>query len=54
VLASATGPLVLAACREYAGGTTPFFYAFAAAAAVLAVLAWVVPAPVRIVPGGEG
>src|SRR5262245_15181574 len=43
VLASATGPVVLAACREYVGGTTPFFYAFAAAAAVLAVLAWVVP-----------
>jgi MFS family permease len=53
VLASATGPLVLAACREYAGGTAPFFYAFATAAAVLAVLAWVVPAPVRIVPDGE-
>jgi MFS family permease len=51
VLASATGPVVLAACREYAGGTAPFFYAFAAAAAVLAVLAWVVPAPAR---GGEG
>ncbi len=45
VLASATGPLVLAACREYLGGTTPFFYAFAAAAAVLAVLAWAVPVP---------
>jgi MFS family permease len=53
VLASATGPLVLAACREHAGGTTPFFYAFAAAAAVLAVLAWIVPAPARRVHGGE-
>jgi hypothetical protein len=54
VLASATGPLVLAACREYAGGSAPFFYAFAAAAAVLAVLAWVVPAPARNVRLGEG
>jgi MFS family permease len=45
VLASATGPLVLAACREQTGGTAPFFYTFAAAAAVLAVLAWIVPAP---------
>jgi MFS family permease len=47
VLASATGPLVLAACRRYVGTTAPFFLAFAGAAAVLAVLAWVVPAPVR-------
>jgi MFS family permease len=46
VLASATGPLVLAACRQYAGGTTPFFYAFTVAAIALAVLAWIVPAPV--------
>lgn len=53
VLASATGPLVLAACREYAGGTTPFFYAFAAAAVILAVAAWIVPAPVRSIFGGE-
>jgi hypothetical protein len=54
VLASATGPLVLAACREYVGSTTPFFYAFAAAAAGLAVLTWVVPAPARKVHFGEG
>jgi MFS family permease len=53
VLASATGPLVLAASREYLGGTVPFFYAFAAAAVALAVLAWVVPTPARSVPGGE-
>jgi MFS family permease len=54
VLASATGPLVLAACREYAGGTTPFFYSFAAAAVVLAVLAWAVPSPARREHGAEG
>jgi MFS family permease len=30
VVASATGPLVLATCREYAKETTLFFYAFAA------------------------
>jgi hypothetical protein len=54
VLASATGPLVLAGCRAYVGGTTPFFYTFAAVAAVLALLAWVVPAPARSGCGGEG
>jgi MFS family permease len=53
VLASATGPLVLAFCRDRAGGTAPFFYICAAAAAILAVLTWVVPAA-RSVPGGEG
>jgi MFS family permease len=54
VLASATGPLVLAAGREQMGGTAPFFYAFAAAAAVLAALAWLVPPPARSVRVGEG
>ena len=48
VLASATGPLVLAACREQTGGTTPFFYAFAGVSAVLAVLAWIVRAPTQV------
>jgi MFS family permease len=52
VLASATGPVVLVGCREYAG-SKPFFFAFAAAAAVLAVLAWVMPAPARSMAGGE-
>jgi MFS family permease len=49
VLASATGPVALAACREYAGGTDLFFQAFAGCAAVVAVLAWLVrpPAPAR-------
>jgi MFS family permease len=54
VLASATGPLVLATCREYVGGTTPFFYAFAAGAVILAMATWVVPAPAQSVLGGEG
>jgi hypothetical protein len=54
VLASATGPLVLAACREHMGSTTSFFAAFAAVAGVLAFLAWVVPVPVRTGAGGEG
>jgi MFS family permease len=49
VLASATGPLLLAACREYAGQTAPFFYLFAVMAVLLAVLAWIVPVPTRIV-----
>jgi hypothetical protein len=48
VLASATGPLVLAACRERVGDTTPFFYTFAAVAGVLALLAWIVRAPARV------
>jgi MFS family permease len=46
VLASATGPVVLAACREFAGTTDPFFYFFAGGAMILAVLAWVVRPPV--------
>jgi Major Facilitator Superfamily len=54
VLASATGPVVLAACREYLGGTTPFFYVFAATAAFLAVLAWVVPSSAQNIPSGGG
>jgi hypothetical protein len=54
VLASATGPLVLAACREYRGGTALFFYVFAAAAVVLAILAWAVPPPARVSAAGRG
>jgi MFS family permease len=50
VLASAVGPVALAACREYAGGTDAFFYAFAAVAGVLAVLAWAVRPPAGL-PG---
>lgn len=42
VLASATGPVALAACREYVGGTDPFFYTFSGGAAILAALAWLV------------
>jgi hypothetical protein len=49
VLASATGPVAHAACREYAGTTDPFFYAFALAAAALAVWAWVVRPPATAV-----
>jgi hypothetical protein len=54
VLASATGPVLLAACREYVGYTAPFFYAFALAAVVLAVAAWAVPAPVSRPVVAEG
>ena len=54
VLASATGPLVLAAIREYRGGTASFFYVFAAVAVVLAVLAWAVPPPARVSAAGRG
>jgi MFS family permease len=45
VLASATGPVALAACRHHAGTTDPFFHAFAGCAAVVAVLAWLVRPP---------
>jgi MFS family permease len=45
VLASATGPVVLAATREQAGTTDPFFQVFAGCAAVVAVLAWWVRPP---------
>jgi hypothetical protein len=48
VLASATGPVALAACREYAKGTGPFFLTFAAVAAVLAGAAWLVRPPVSL------
>jgi hypothetical protein len=54
VLASATGPVALAACREYAGGTSLFFYTCAMAAALLAVLAWAVRPPVVKAQGSEG
>ncbi|MBN9523611.1 MFS transporter [bacterium] len=48
VFASALGPVLLAAVREGNGGnTTPFFYAFAAVTAALAVAAWVVRPPRR-------
>jgi MFS family permease len=50
VLASATGPVVLAACRQYAGSTDAFFHAFAGCAAAVAVLAWLVRPP-ALVPG---
>jgi MFS family permease len=49
VLASAAGPLALAACHEETGSYDPLFRSAAAAAAVLAACAWCVPAP-RPVP----
>jgi hypothetical protein len=47
VLASATGPVLLAAVRQSNGSTAPFFYSFAAITLILAVAAWVVRPPVR-------
>lgn len=48
VLASASGPVLLASVRTWTGGRTdPFFFAFAAITAGLAVAAWVVRPPVR-------
>jgi MFS family permease len=54
VLASATGPLLLAGCRTHLGQTAPFFYAFALTAVVLAILAWAVPPPARRPVAAEG
>jgi MFS family permease len=50
VLASATGPLVLAACRENTGGTKPFSYAFGVVAASLAILTWNIPIRAQPLP----
>lgn len=48
VLASATGPLLLAWVRQVNdGNTAPFFHAFAAITVVLAAGAWFVPPPTR-------
>jgi hypothetical protein len=46
VLASATGPVALAAFRAAAGSTTGFFYAFGAVAVAATALAWLVRPPV--------
>jgi hypothetical protein len=45
VLASAAGPLVLAAGHRAAGGYAPVVRALAVAALALAALAWFVPLP---------
>lgn len=47
VLASASGPVLLAFVREQWGGTAPFFYAFAGVTLALAAAAWAVRPPVR-------
>jgi MFS family permease len=47
VLASAAGPVLLAAVRQSNGSTAPFFYSFAAITLILAVAAWAVRPPVR-------
>jgi hypothetical protein len=55
VLASATGPVVLAVVRDATDGRTdPFFYAFAAVTLVLAAAAWAVRPPVRPAVAGVG
>jgi MFS family permease len=50
VLASAVGPLILAAGQRAAGSYVPSFQVLAAAAAVLGVAAWFVPLPRRPTP----
>lgn len=51
VFASAIGPVILAAVREWNNGSTnPFFFAFAAVTVFLAIAAWFVPVPNRAAP----
>jgi MFS family permease len=45
VLASASGPVALAFCRQMTGGTSLFFAVFAAIGLVLTIWVWIVPAP---------
>jgi MFS family permease len=45
VLASATGPLLLAHCHERFGSYGPFFYAIGAAIGILGIACWLVPLP---------
>ena len=45
VLASASGPLLLAACGQWLGSYDPLFYAGGPLAALLGLAAWRVPLP---------
>jgi len=45
VLASAVGPLLLAASKDYAGSYVPMLYALAGFSALFGVAAWLVPVP---------
>jgi MFS family permease len=59
VFASATGPVLLAAVREWNGSTAPFFYAFAAVTVVLVAAVWTTPAsaatdPIKPATDGHG
>jgi MFS-type transporter involved in bile tolerance (Atg22 family) len=45
VLASAVGPLLLAACVELTGSYAAMFYALAVVVAALGLWAWFVPLP---------
>jgi len=45
VLASATGPLLLARCHERYGTYGPFFFSVGAAAAISGIACWIVPLP---------
>ncbi|HEV3438060.1 MAG TPA: MFS transporter, partial [Gemmata sp.] len=49
VFASAIGPVILAAVREWNSSSDAFFFAFAGVTVVLALAAWFVPVPNRSV-----
>ena len=49
VLASATGPLLLARCHDRYESYGPFFYAIGAAAAISGIACWLVPLPSGVV-----
>ncbi len=53
VFASASGPVLLSFVREQNNGTALFFYSFAGIALVLAVAAWMVRPPARLIPVPE-
>lgn len=52
VFASATGPEMMAWCRERTGSYHPILYVFAGASAINAVAAFLVPTP-RLIPAAE-
>lgn len=54
VLASAAGPLLMAASHRAAGSYTPLFGQLAVAALVLAAAAWFVPMPLPPTPAPDG
>lgn len=49
VLASAVGPLLLAASKDYAGSYVPMLYSLAGCCGLIGVVAWLVPVPCALI-----